>query len=326
MLHKLNKNLSKNMIAYTLLVIISWLVLGKFFDLTFLSKLVLPIIFLLIYPMMINLSLTALKKIKGSRKSLIEAMFVNFLFAPILMYFLTYVFWLDPKISIALMLLALSPASSMGLGYIGLAKWNMLTWAIIVAFAFIASIFVYPLACHYLALWSNIQVPISLILKNLLLILILPLILGIITREYIERKHWWEKFKEIKHIFSTITLIALYLLIFTIFASKASLIIQNYKNILLLLPIAILFYTILVLILLFVNKKIFNFEYGHHQSVIFTAVAKNIALTIAILIAVFWKDWQYLAVFPAIMSLFQAPFLMIYLKFSSKIEKWFLNL
>jgi len=323
MIHKFNKHLSKNMIAYTFAVIILGLFLWKATNLTFLSKYILPVVFIMIYPMMINLSLTALKKIKWSKKPLIEAMFINFLYAPLIMYFLTSIFVSDPQISLALMLLSISPASSMGLGYIGLAKWNMLTWAIIVAFAFIASIFIYPIAGHYLALWANISIPFIMIIKNLLLILIVPLILWILTREYIERKHWSKKFNNIKHYFSTITLIVLYILIFIIFASKSSLILANYKDIFLLLPIAILFYWISVLLLLFVNKKIFKLEYGHHQSVVFTSISKNIALTIAILVSVFWKQWEYLAVFPAIMSLFQAPFLMIYLKFSKKIQKWF---
>ena len=123
--------------------------------------------------MMINLSLSTLKRIRETQKPLIEAMILNFIYAPSLMWILTSLFINDPKIKMALMLLSIAPASSMGLGYIGLAEGHMLSGSIIVATAFILSIFVYPVLGHYLALGANIPVPLSLILKNLLLVLIL---------------------------------------------------------------------------------------------------------------------------------------------------------
>jgi len=323
MIQKIQKNLSKNMILYTLLVIVLGTLTGHYLDLKSLSNLIIPVVFIMIYPMMVNLSISSLKKIKGSTKPLIEAMILNFIYAPVFMWVLTSIFIPDPKIKLALMLLSIAPASSMGLGYIGLAEGHMLSGAIIVAFAFLASIFVYPFVGHYFALGANIPVPITLILKNLLTILILPFVLGIMTREYVERKHGKEKFLKIKPYFSTVTLTFLYILIFIIFASKADLILKNYFDIILLLPVAVLFYGVTVLFILLINKKLFSFEYGHHQAVVFTSVSKNVALTIAILVSVFGKEGQYLAVFPAIMSLFQAPFLMIYLKLSNKIKRWF---
>ena len=323
MIHKIKNKLSKNMIWYTLAVITGGVFLGHFFNLKFLSKFIIPIVFTMIYPMMVNLSLSSLRKIRGSAKPLIEALILNFIYAPLFMWFLTSIFVPNPEIKLALMMLSIAPASSMGLGYIGLAEGHMLSGAIIVAFAFLASIFVYPFLGHYFALGANIPVPLSLILKNLLIILVLPLLLGIITREYIEKKHGKEKFAKVKAYFSTTTLLFLYILIFVIFASKANLILKNYVDIFLLLPVAIFFYGVTVLFTLWMNKQVFSFEYGHHQSVVFTSVSKNVALTIAILVSVFGKKGQYLAVFPAIMSLFQAPFLMIYLKFSHRIKHWF---
>ncbi len=325
MIKKFQKNLSNNMILYTLTTMLLGILLGYFFNLGFLAKFIIPIVFVMIYPMMVNLSISSLKKIKGSQKPLFEAFFLNFIYAPVFMWFLTSVFISDSKIKLALMMLSIAPASSMGLGYLGLAGGHMLSGAIIVACAFLASVFVYPILGHYFALGTNISVPLTLMVKNLLFILVLPLVLGIITREYIEKKHGQEKFIKIKPYFSTITLFFLYVLIFVIFSSKANLILKNYINIFLLFPIAILFYGVTILFTILINKKILSFEYGHHQAVVFTSISKNIALTIAILVSVFGKEGQYLAVFPAIMSLFQAPFLMIYLKFSSKIKKWFEN-
>ena len=157
------------MILYTLLVIVLGILSGHYLKLKKLSNLIIPVVFIMIFPMMVNLSLSSLKRIKGSTKPLIEAIIINFIFSPLLMWFLTSIFISDPKIKLALMLLSIAPASSMGLGYIGLAEGHMLTGAIIVAFAFLISIFVYPFAGHYFALGANIPIPITMILKNLLI-------------------------------------------------------------------------------------------------------------------------------------------------------------
>jgi len=323
MIKKIQKNLSKNMIVYTGLVIVLGFFFGHFYNLKNLSNFTIPVVFVMTYPMMVNLSLSSLKKIKESKKPLIQALILNFVFAPLLMYFLTTVFGVAPQMKLALMLLSFAPASSMGIGYIGLAEGHMISGAIVVAVAFIFSIFVYPLAGHFLTMGTNLSVPTSLILKNLLVVLIVPLLFGVLTREYVERKHGIEIYLKIKPYFSSLTLIALYCLIFIIFASKSELILNNLIDIWLLFPIALLFYGVTISMVLVLNKHVFNFEYGHHQSVVFTSVSKNIALTIAILISVFGKEGQYMAVFPAIITLFQAPLLMIYLKFSPAVRKWF---
>ena len=323
MIQKIQKNLSSNMLYYTFLVIVSGVLLGHVLELKWMSDLLLPVILIMVYPMMVNMSLSHLKMIRGSVKPLTQAMFLNYIYAPILMYILTYFLISDPKITLALMLLSIAPASSMGLGYIGLAEGHLLTGTIIVASAFLLSIFFYPVFGHIFALNADINVPITLIIKNLLIVLVIPLILGLLTRELIERKGKEGAFLRVKPYFSSVTLLFLYIMIFIIFASKSEMILKHMTDIVLLLPVAILFYGITVLLIMPLNKYLFRLEYGHHQAVIFTSVSKNIALTIAILISAFGKEGQYLAVFPAIMSLFQAPFLMTYLKFSKKIKKWF---
>jgi len=313
------------MLIYTIFVIVGGIFFGHVWNLTWLSELTLPVVFIMIYPMMVNLSLSSLKKVKDHKKPLIEALVLNFIFAPLLMYFLTSVFAVNLQITLALMLLSIAPASSMGLGYLGLSEGNMVSGAMIVAAAFILSIFIYPLAGHYFAAGTSLNVPISLILQNLVIILVIPFILGIATREYIERRHGSEKFLRVKPYFSSITLAFLYVLIFVIFASKAELVLKNLNDIWLLLPIAVLFFGATILLVIYLNKYILKIDYGQHQSIVFTTVSKNIALTIAILISVFGANGQYMAVFPAIMVLFQAPFLMIYLKTSGRIRSLFAN-
>lgn len=324
MIGKIQKNLSKNMLFYTLVAMVSGMLIGYHFpEAKSLSTLILPVVFVMIYPMMVNISLSSLRKTKGSVKPLLEGLALNFLYAPILIYFLSSLFITDPRIRLALMLLSIAPASSMGLGYLGLAEGHMVTGAMIVASAFILSIFIYPTAGSYFAAESNIAVPMNLLLKNLFLILILPLAFGIMTREYIERKHKKGTFVRVKPYFSTVTLMFLYILIFIIFVSKASLIVKNYTDVILITPVALIFYGVTILLTLFLNSRMIGMGYGYHQSVVFTSISKNVALTIAVLVSVFGKEGGFMAVAPAIVSLFQAPILMIYLKQAPRVRRYF---
>lgn len=290
------------------------------------SVIVLPVVIIMIYPMMVNLALSTLKQANKSLVPLIEAIALNFLIAPLLMYGLSFLVT-DTNLRIAMILLAIAPASSMGLGYLGLSDGHILTGAIIVGAEFLLAIGVYPLAefliTKVFAASSTVVVPAGTLLLNLLYVLIIPMILGIATREYIERKHKEGTFKKVKPYFSTITLSFLYILIFLIFATKARKIAENYQQIAMVLVVAIIFYVILLTFALLLNKYVLDMEYRHNQAVVFTSVGKNVALTIAILVAIFGKDGQYMAIAPAMFSIIQAPFLMLYLKFSDKIKAFF---
>lgn len=309
------------MIWYTLLMMVLGFGLGNITNLTWMSKLILPIVFIMIYPMMVNMSLAHFKNVKGSIKPIIEALLLNFIFALLLFYILTLPLT-DELLKLALLLLAVAPASSMGLGYLGLSKGHLVSGTLIVVLEFLLAIVIYPLASLLFTSGTTIQMSMGLFIEHLLIILVAPLVLGVITREIIERKFEEDTFKKTQPYFATITLIFLYILIFSIFATKAKLIIKHYINILLIAPIAILFYGIMIVLTTVVNKKILKMEYGLHQSVVFTSIGKNVAMTIAILIAEFGTNGEYMAIAPAIFALFQAPIFMTYLKLSPKIEKY----
>lgn len=275
----------------------------------------------MIYPMMVNISFRSLKQIGKSYKTIIVALFFNFILAPFLYWILCMIFQAPLDIKNTLLLLAVAPASSMGLGYVGLSKGNMVSASMIVALAFLLSLVVYPIAIHLLNVGHQI-VPFAEIIKNLIYVLVLPLILGLITREWIiERKNI--NFKEVKPYFSLVTLIFLYVLIFVIFALKGQLIIKHWEKVMLITPVAISFYIIMILAALVFNKYLIKLDYGNNQAVVFTTVSKNVALTIGLLATVFGEKGHAMAMYPAIISIFQIIFLMTYLHFSERLkQRW----
>ncbi len=316
---KIAKNLSKHMLLYTSLIIILGILVSYIYSPTFLSKYIMIIVFLMVYPMMVNISFESLKRIKTSYKSIAIALFFNFIVAPFLYWLLCIVFHAPLDIKTALLLLAVAPASSMGLGYVGLSKGNMVSASMITTVAFILSLIVYPITIHLLNI-GNSAVPFGEVIKSLILVLVLPLILGLITREgLIERKGI--SFKKIKPYFSLVTLIFLYILIFVIFALKGRLIIEHWEKVVLIAPITISFYIIMIITVLISNKHLAKLSYEDNQAIVFTTVSKNVALTIGLLTA-FGKSGHTMAMYPALVSIFQMIFLMTYLHFSEKVRKW----
>ncbi|MCD6403308.1 MAG: arsenic resistance protein [Candidatus Aenigmarchaeota archaeon] len=315
---KLVKNLSKYMLVYLIVTIITGTLISYFYSPKFLSNYLLLIVFLMIYPMMVNVSFESLKQIKKSYKTVAIALLFNFVFAPILYLLLCTIFQAPVDLKNALLLLAVAPASSMGLGYVGLAKGNIVSASMIVALAFILSLIVYPVVLHLLNLEYGIS-PLNEVIKSLVFVLVLPLILGLATREVIiERKNI--NFKKVKPYFSLVTLVFLYILIFTIFALKGHLIVEQWKKVVLITPIAISFYSIMILTTLFFNKYLAKLDYENNQAIVFTTVSKNVALTIGLLATVFGKSGHGMAMYPAIISIFQIIFLVTYLHFSDKVR------
>jgi len=317
------KNLSKYMLVYTLLMIIVGVFVSYSYSLKFLSNYIMVIVFLMIYPMMVNISFESLKQIRTSQKAIVIALFFNFILAPFLYWVLCIVVPVPPDIKIALLLLAVAPASSMGLGYVGLSKGNMISASMIVALAFILSLIVYPITINLLNIGHQI-VPFSEIIENLVFVLVLPLVLGLITREgLIERKNI--DFKAIKPYFSLVTLVFLYILIFVIFAIKGQLIVKHWEKVILIAPIASSFYIIMISIALIFNKYLTKLCYEDNQAIVFTTVSKNVALTIGLLVTVFGESGHIMAMYPAIISIFQIIFLMTYLYFSEHVKKWWIK-
>lgn len=317
---KLAKHLSKNMLLYTLLIIAAGILVSTHYAVGFLSRYILVIVFLMIYPMMVNVSFESLKMVKEAHKPITIALIFNFILAPLLYWLLCDIFQVSQDIKVALILLAVAPASSMGLGYVGLSKGNMVSASVIVALAFVLSLVVYPITIRFLSL-ENQVIPFAEIVKSLLSVLVLPLVLGLITREgLIERKGI--DFKKIKPIFSLVTLLFLYVLIFVIFALKGQLIIKHWSHVMAIAPVATLFYITMIAVALLFNKYVAKLDYEHNQAIVFTTVSKNVALTIGLLVTAFGNSGPVIAMYPAIISLFQIVFLMTYLHFNERIKAW----
>ncbi len=308
------KHLSKYMLLYTTLAILIGTFVSYKYSPTFLSKYVPIIVFLMLYPMMVNISFENLKKIKQYRKAIGLALIYNFVMAPAIYYFLCNIFGSPVDVLTAMLLLAVAPASSMGIGYVGLAEGNVALASVIVATAFIFFLIISPVVVHIISS-SYYSIPFREVVENLIFVLILPLVFGVSTRELLIEKRGMS-FDKVKPIFSLITLVFLYILIFVIFALKGKMILEHPYKVVIVAPLATLFYVLMLAMEYIINKYLIKLDYKDFQAIVFTTVSKNVALTIALLSTLFKEQGHLMATYPAIVSILQIIFLVTYLHFS----------
>ena len=82
-------------------------------------------VFLVIYPMMVNLRVDAMVRAGRNVRGLTLALVYNFIWAPLVGLVLVRVFLHDPLLALGCLLVMVVPCSSMSIAYTGLAKGDV---------------------------------------------------------------------------------------------------------------------------------------------------------------------------------------------------------
>ncbi len=322
---KLQEHLNKWLLGYVTLAIILGLLRGKQSaswikaHRVAISNLTTFIVFLIIYPMMINLKLESLVKATKNLKAILLSILFNFLWAPLFGWILVKLFLTDPTLSLGFMLVMVVPCSSMAIGYTGLSEGNIELATVIVALSFILAIFAIPFWITIFAHNFRIPLPMAEMLKSILLVLIAPMILGYLTRILLTKWLGEKGFKRIQPLFPSLSLISMFAIVFIIFFSKATMIIAQWKVVLLLFIPNIAFIFVSLLLFTLINKKL-NLTYEDNMAVVFTSTGKNNGTAIAIATTAFSP---MMAIPAATLPIFQILFLVSYLKMADKVKCFF---
>lgn len=326
-LKKLQSHLNNWMLVYTLILMIAgvWVGYGHSAILwvkanqQFLTLLNTIAVFFIIYPMMVNVKLELLLKSMKNWKALLLSLIYNFAWAPIFGYFIATYMIKDPALSIGFLLVMVVPCSSMSITYTGLAEGDVELSTMIVALSFIAAIFAVPFWMRIFASHTNVPVPTGQLLMSILEVLILPMVLGYLTRTLVVRAFGEEKFKNIQPIFPSISIISMYILIFLIFFSKAGMVVDKIGLILFLLVPNAIFIAVTLIFVTWLNK-VLHFSYKEHMAIVFASTGKNNGTAVALATAAFSP---MVAIPAATMPIFQIILLILYLKLGPWIKKYY---
>jgi ACR3 family arsenite efflux pump ArsB len=171
------------------------LAFGIALDAAPLKALILPLTFLMVYPMMINLKLQKLLE-GGDGMVQLLTQGLNFLVIPFVALGVTHFAFPDkPFLVLGLVLASLLPTSGMTISYTGLSRGNLEAAIKMTVIGLILGSLAAPFYLQAL-LGARIQIDLLAMAGNIGLIVFLPMIAGFATQQWLVRRHGQKTFNE----------------------------------------------------------------------------------------------------------------------------------
>jgi ACR3 family arsenite efflux pump ArsB len=274
-------------------------------------------LFLMLYPMMVGIRVEEILKAAKNIKPISWSLLLNFVVSPLVGYLLVLLaFQRHPDFAVALLLLAVTPCAGMVVGWTGFAKGNVALALVIVALSLTLSIFTIPVTMSLLA-HSLMAVNALAMFKGTLLVILVPLVAGDITRRLIIRFGGEKAFAGLRPVLPPLSMLGLFGIIFISTAMGALKIISIWKSIFLIVPVLAIFYLVQFTLAVSALKKA-----GLHGrdiiAVTYAVSGKNISLALA-LAAQFFSPLT--VVMLAINPLIQMPAMALFLRWSPRLAR-----
>ena len=217
----------KNLVWSIPIAMVAGLLFGQMADPAFLRWGILPLTFLMVYPMMVTMNVRDLLKPGGNRLQG-TTLAVNFLLMPAIGYGMGLLFFADqPMVRLALLLTALLPTSGMTISWTGFAKGNVPAAVKMTVVGLIAGSLLAPVYLKAL-LGAVVEIPVLQVFGQIALIVFLPLVLGTLTQRWLTRKHGEAHFNQkLKPKFPPISTLGVLGIVFVSMALKSRDIFSN---------------------------------------------------------------------------------------------------
>ena len=246
-------------------------------------------LFLMMYPAMLNLQASELKKLGRNPKPIILTLVSNWLVAPFVGLLMVNVFLpgdseIVRQLGFAIILLSSSPCTAMVLVWGWMAKGNQEQNVLNTSLNTITIIFGYVGMVSLLSGIKNIPIDIMLLLVSLGFFIGLPLILGILSKKIIinsKGKEWFnEKYRP---FIGKVSIIALLITLIVLFSLNGNVLISN-PDLLLLVTIPLLVGFLIVVGYNVIVTKLFKLKY--REAVITVIIGSSSHFEIAIATAI----------------------------------------
>jgi len=261
------------------------LVFGSLTDASALRWAILPLTFLMVFPMMVTMNLRALASPGGT---LLQgtALAINFLVMPAVGWVLGLLFFAEqPAARLALLLTALLPTSGMTISWTGFAKGNVPAAVKMTVMGLIAGSLLAPLYLKAL-LGAVVEIPMLQVALQIALIVFLPMALGHLTQKHLIARHGQQRFNtELKPRFPPWSTLGVLGIVFVTMALKAPDILRSPQLLTTLLWPLVLLYALNFALATLVGRALFN--RGDAIALVYGTVMRNLSIALAIAMGVF---------------------------------------
>lgn len=282
---KLLEIIQKNLIWAIPSSMVAGIVVGAWVNPMPLKAWIVPLTFLMVYPMMINLQIQKVLSGKDFKLQLITQ-FINFAIVPFFAFGMGQLFFADqPLVALGLLLASLLPTSGMTISWTGFAKGNLSAAVKMTVIGLILG----SLATPFYAKWlmgTVIEIPLADTFRQIIIVVFLPMLLGVATRLILIRVVGADKYnKNLKQKFPAFSTLGVVGVVFVAMALKAKDILGNPMILVsFLVPLAILYLGNFILSTL-VGK--FLFDRGDAIALVYGTVMRNLSIALAIAVTVF---------------------------------------
>jgi ACR3 family arsenite efflux pump ArsB len=309
--------LQKNLVWSIPACMILGILFGTFASAGFLRQTVIPLTFLMVYPMMVNLNIKEVFNGGDTRLQLV-VQFMNFGLIPFIGFGIGKLFFADaPLIIVGLLLTSLLPTSGMTISWTGFARGNMPAAVKMTVVGLVLGSLATPFYLQFL-MGTVIDIPLANVFQQIVLIVFLPMAAGYATQRYIIWKAGKEQYqKKWKPRFPPISTLGVLGIVFVAMALKAQTIVATPLILLeLLVPLVVLYG--LNFALSTIIGKLF-FKRGDAIALVYGTVMRNLSIALAIAMTVFGADGAEIALIIAVAYIIQVQAAAWYVRFTDRI-------
>ena len=255
---KLLALLQKNLVLTIPAAMVAGLCFGWLWNASPLKSAIVPLTFLMVYPMMVNLQLEKVFSTEGLRCQVVTLL-INFAIIPFLAFNMGKLFFADePLIILGLLLAALLPTSGMTITWTGFAGGDI-NAAIKMT---VTGLVVGSVATPFYALWlmgAAIEIPLVDVFRQIAFIVFLPMLLGYITKKLLIRSFGTEKYqKDLQKKFPMLSSLGVLGIVFVAMALKSGDILGNPVMLLSFLAPLVLLYLINFMLSTVIGRMYFS--------------------------------------------------------------------
>lgn len=291
------------------------------------------LIWLMIYPMMLKIDFTSIINVSKNTKGLAITTITNWLIKPFTMYLISVLFFkfifkniipinLANEYIAGAVLLGAAPCTAMVFVWSQLTKGNGAYTLVQVAVNDLILLIGFVPIVGFLLGITNVIVPYNTLILSVILFVIVPLILGVISRHYIIKVKGTVYFKEtFLKKFDKLTIVGLLLALIIIFSFQGRKIINNPLDILL-ISIPLVIQTFFIFFFAYGWAKIWKLPHEIASPAGMIGASNFFELAVAVAISLFGLD-SGATLTTVVGVLVEVPIMLILVNISNKTKKYF---
>lgn len=289
-------------------------------------------IWVMIYPMMVQIDFSAIKDVGKNPKGLFLTIVINWLIKPFTMAALGWLFfkvffvnWVDPASAqeyiAGMILLGVAPCTAMVFVWSQLIKGDPNYTLVQVSINDVIMIFAFaPIAAFLLGV-SDITVPWETLLVSVVLYVLLPLIAGVVTRKILNKRHGEATLNDLLSVLKPWSMVGLLATVVLLFGFQAETIVSK-PQVIGLIAIPLIVQTYGIFVIAYIAAKVMKLPHNIAGPACLIGISNFFELAVAVAISLFGLN-SGAALATVVGVLVEVPIMLSLVYMINRTQHWF---